>query len=172
MDNTPYSSGPPAGPTTQATPGSGPNPGVRLDATAVVDPYPPRDPIIPVGYIVAGVIVTLLLSIAFVAVLVWLAANYAEQILVIRDIFIIALGLMSCVSGVVLILLLIAIIRLVNMLEYELKPILLRTNETLGTIRGTTYFMSENVVRPMTKASSYVAGLRRGVETLFGDPRR
>jgi hypothetical protein len=32
--------------------------------------------------------------------------------------------------------------------------------------------MSENVVRPMTKASSYVAGLRRGVATLFGDPRR
>ncbi len=39
-------------------------------------------------------------------------------------------------------------------------------------IRGTTVFMSENVLGPVTKASSYMAGLRRGVATLFGDPRR
>jgi hypothetical protein len=155
MDNTPTST-----------------PQVRLDASSPVNAGPPPQPLVPVGWIVAGVVITLVMSVAFVAVLVWLAANYAEQILVVRDIFIIALGLMSCVSGVVLILLLIAILRLVNMLEYELKPILLKTNETLGTIRGTTYFMSENVVRPMTKASSYVAGLRRGVQTLFGDPWR
>jgi hypothetical protein len=82
------------------------------------------------------------------------------------------LGLMSCLSGIVLILLLIAVIRLVNMLEFEVKPILLKTNETLGTIRGTTTFVSENVVRPVTTATSYMAGIRRGINTLFGDPRR
>ena len=75
-------------------------------------------------------------------------------------------------SGIVLILLLIAVTRLINMLEFELKPILMKTNETLGTIRGTTVFMSQNVVRPMTTASSYMAGIRRGVNTLFGNPRR
>jgi hypothetical protein len=107
-----------------------------------------------------------------IATLVYLANNYADTILIIRDIFIIALGLMSCLSGIVLMLLLITVIRLVNMLEFELKPILLKTNETLGTIRGTTMFVSENVVRPMTTASSYVAGIRRGVMTLFGNPRR
>lgn len=139
---------------------------------ASAEPQADRDPIIPTSYIVVGVVVTLLLSVAFVAAMVWLAANYADTILVVRDIFIIALGLMSCVSGVVLILLLIAITRLVNMLEYELKPILLKTNETLGTIRGTTAFMSENVVRPMATASSYMAGIRRGMQTLFGDPWR
>jgi hypothetical protein len=106
------------------------------------------------------------------ALLVYLASNYADTILVVRDIFIIALGLMSCLSGIVLILLLVSVIRLINMLEFEVKPILLKTNETLGTIRGTTVFMSENVVRPVTTASSYMAGLRRGISTLFGDPRR
>ncbi len=79
---------------------------------------------------------------------------------------------MSCLSGIVLILLLISIIRLINMLEFELKPILLKTNDTLDTVRGTTVFMSENVMGPVTKASSYMAGLRRGAATLFGDPRR
>ncbi len=130
------------------------------------------EPLIPRVYIVVGVIVTLVVSVLFIALLAYLAVNYADTILIIRDIFIIALGLMSCLSGIVLILLLISIIRLINMIEFELKPILLKTNDTLGTIRGTTVFMSENVVRPMTTVSSYVAGVRRGISTLFGDPRR
>ena len=131
-----------------------------------------RAPLIPIGYVVAGVVVMLIVAVLFIALLVYLANNYADTILVVRDIFIIALGLMSCLSGVVLILLLIAVTRLINMLEFELKPILMKTNETLGPIRGTTVFMSQNVVRPMTTASSYVAGIRRGVNTLFGNPRR
>lgn len=131
-----------------------------------------REWLIPPVYVVVGVVVTLILTAIMIAALVYLANNYADTILIIRDIFIIALGLMSCLSGIVLILLLITIVRLVNMLEFELKPILLKTNETLGTIRGTTMFVSENVVRPMTTASSYVAGIRRGVTTLFGNPRR
>ncbi len=141
-------------------------------AVAPAEPATRRASLIPVGYVVAGVVIALLLAAGFIAVLVYLAYNYADTILVVRDIFIIALGLMSCLSGIVLILLLIAVIRLVNMLEFELKPILMKTNETLGTIRGTTTFVSENVVRPMTTASSYLAGVRRGVATLFGDPRR
>lgn len=131
-----------------------------------------REPIIPIKFIVVGVVVTLVPAVLFTILLVYLAANYADTIIIVRDIFIIALGLMSCLSGIVLILLLISIIRLINMLEFELKPILLKTNDTLGTIRGTTVFMSENVVRPVTTASSYMAGLRRGISTLFGDPRR
>jgi hypothetical protein len=144
----------------------------NFNMPATTEPTDSRAPIIPIGYVIAGSVVLLVVSVVFIILLVYLANNYADTILVVRDIFIIALGLMSCLSGIVLILLLIAVIRLVNMLEFELKPILMKTNETLGTIRGTTVFMSENVVRPMTVASSYVAGIRRGVSTLFGNPRR
>ena len=139
---------------------------------AVTEEIVPREPLVPVKYIVVGVVVSLIVATLFVALLVYLALNYADTIIVVRDIFIITLGIMSCLSGIVLILLLISIIRLINMLEFELKPILLKTNDTLGTIRGTTVFMSENEMGPVTKASSYMAGLRRGVLTLFGDPRR
>jgi hypothetical protein len=58
------------------------------------------------------------------------------------------------------------------MLEFEIKPILHKTNETLGTLRGTSIFVSRNVVGPVTTASSYLAGFRRGIATLFGNPRR
>ena len=131
-----------------------------------------HEPLVPVKYIVVGVVITLVVATALTALLVYLALNYAATIIVVRDIFIITLGIMSCLSGIVLILLLISIIRLINMLEFELKPILLKTNDTLDTVRGTTVFMSENVMGPVTKASSYMAGLRRGAATLFGDPRR
>ncbi len=131
-----------------------------------------HEPLVPVRYIVIGVIILLVVGVAFAALLAYLAINFADTIVIVRDIFIIALGIMSCLSGIVLILLLISIIRLINMLEFELKPILLKTNDTLGTIRGTTAFMSDNVMRPVTTASSYMAGVRRGVQTLFGDPRR
>lgn len=131
-----------------------------------------HEPLVPIRYIVIGVIVLLVVGVAFAALLAYLAINFADTIVIVRDIFIIALGIMSCLSGIVLILLLISIIRLINMLEFELKPILLKTNDTLGTIRGTTAFMSDNVMRPVTTASSYMAGVRRGVQTLFGDPRR
>ena len=131
-----------------------------------------NEPLVPIRYIVIGVIILLVVGVAFAALLTYLAVNYADTIIIVRDIFIIALGIMSCLSGIVLILLLVSIIRLINMLEFELKPILLRTNDTLGTIRGTTAFMSDNVMRPVATASSYMAGVRRGVQTLFGDPRR
>lgn len=134
---------------------------------------PARDEsLLPMRYIAIGAAVIGIVSILFIALLVYLAVNYADTILIVRDIFIIALGLMSCLSGIVLILLLVSIIRLINMLEFELKPILLKTNDTLGTIRGTTTFMSENMIKPVTTASSYMAGLRRGLLTLFGNPRR
>lgn len=140
--------------------------------TTAAQPAAQREQLVPTVYIVIGVIVAIAVSVGFILLLVWLANNYPDTIEALRDIFIIALGLTSCLSGITLILLLIAVTRLVNMLEYELKPILLKTNETLGTIRGTTTFVSENVVRPVTTVSSYAAGFRRGVQTLFGDPRR
>lgn len=143
-----------------------------LVSASTSDSTAQSEPLIPRKYIIGGVIITLIISALFIALLAYLAINYADTILVVRDIFIIVLGLVSCLSGVVLILLLISIIRLINMIEFELKPILLKTNDTLGTIRGTTVFMSENIVRPATKASSYVAGIRRGIEILVGDPRR
>ncbi|MBK8985755.1 MAG: hypothetical protein IPM39_06680 [Chloroflexi bacterium] len=142
------------------------------------DPYgqtvieSPREPLIPTKYVVIGVVVTLILMALFIAFVAWAAQYHATTIEALRDIFIIALALESCIFGIALMILLVMVIRLVNMLEFEIKPILERTNETIGMVRGTTVFMSENVVKPMTTASSYAAGIRRGMQTLFGNPRK
>lgn len=131
-----------------------------------------RRPLIRNLYIVIGVVAFLAAAALVIWAVIWLAQTQAAAIEAIRDIFVIGLALMSCAFSIVLMLLLIMVIRLVNMLEFEIKPILEKTNETVGMVRGTTVFVSRNVVNPVTTASSYVFGIRRGIRTLFGDPRK
>jgi tellurite resistance protein TehA-like permease len=130
-----------------------------------------RGKAVPTAYVVIGVLALILIMAGLVVGIVVLANNYSAQLETIRDIFIIALALESCVFGIVLMLMLVMLIRLVNTVEFEIKPILQQTNETIGTVRGTTAFVSTNVVRPVVRARSYVSGFRGGLKALFGNPR-
>lgn len=123
-------------------------------------------------YVILGVVFVIIFSVLFILGIVWLAQNYAPTIAALRNLMIIALALMSCIFGIVLLIMFVIVVRLVNMLEFEIRPILEKTNETLGTVQGTTTFVSENVVRPVTKASSSIAGFRKGLATLFGNPKK
>jgi len=122
-------------------------------------------------YVALGVILALALLVGAVWGIVWLASNQAATIEAVRDVLLIALALESCLFGIVLLFMLLMIVRLVNMLEFEIKPILEKTNETVGTIRGTTTFVSKNVIKPVTDARVHVAGVRQAIKALFGNPR-
>ena len=126
--------------------------------------------VIPI-YIALAVILVVALLGGSVWGIIWLARTQAAAIEAVRDVLLIALALESCLFGVVLLFMLLMIIRLVNMLEFEIKPILEKTNETVGTIRGTTTFVSKNVVKPVTEARVHVAGIRQALKSLFGNPR-
>jgi hypothetical protein len=122
--------------------------------------------------IILIVSVFILLFLIFIAFALWLAQTQGPTIAAVRDMLIIALALESCIFGIVLMLLLIMMIRLVNMLEFEIKPILEKTNETVSTLRGTSVFVSENVVKPVTKVKVKAAGVSQAFRTLFGNPRK
>lgn len=102
----------------------------------------------------------------------WFALTFPDQIEAVRDVFIMVFALMACASLIVLVLLLVAVIRLINMLEFEVKPILEKTNQTVSTLQATTTFVSNNIVQPAITVNGYMAGIRRGFRTLFGDPRK
>lgn len=89
-----------------------------------------------------------------------------------RDIAIIILAVESIVIGVLLTVLVIQVIRLVKLLREEVMPILNSTQETVSTVRGTASFMSEHLVQPVVKVSSFTAGARRAVGILFGRGKR
>jgi amino acid permease len=82
----------------------------------------------------------------------------------IRDIFIIFLALESLIIGAALVILIIQLASLINLLNNEIKPILDATNETINTLRGTTEFLSENMVEPVMKLNGYLAGFQRMLE--------
>ena len=122
-------------------------------------------------WIIAGIIAGV---VVLVALLVWaiiaLSGNPAAAANV-RDIFIIFMALESLVIGAALVVLIIQLASLINLLQNEVKPILKSTNETVNTLRGTSEFLSENLVEPVIKLNSYLAGLKKLFD-LFGVNRK
>jgi len=76
-----------------------------------------------------------------------------------RDVFIIYLALQSLLIGLVLVIVMIQLARLINLLNNEIMPILESTNETISNLRGTTTFLSDNLVEPVIRLNEYMAGI-------------
>ncbi len=118
------------------------------------------EPLLGKKYVFIGVAV-LVLALALIAVLVVLAVRNPTHTQTFRDIAIIGLAAESGLVGLALIVLVVQVARLTNMLEYEIKPILENTSDTVKTVRGTAAFMSEHMVSPVIRASSYASGFGR-----------
>jgi ABC-type dipeptide/oligopeptide/nickel transport system permease component len=117
------------------------------------------------------VIVLAVLFLAGIIVAVWALLQPGTPTERIRDIFIIFMAFESLVIGAALIILIVQVASLINLLQNEVRPILEATNETVHTLRGTTAFLSENVVEPVIKLNTYMAGLQRMLE-LIGMKRK
>jgi ABC-type spermidine/putrescine transport system permease subunit II len=114
---------------------------------------------------IAGALVFLLILAGAVLAVVALARN-PDTAETVRDIVIIFMAVESLVIGVALIVLIVQLARLTALLQDEVRPILDSTNETLNTLRGTTTFLSNNLVKPVIKANSSVAAVRRVLELI------
>jgi len=112
--------------------------------------------------ILAAVLLVVLIS---TAVFFLFKANPAVTTQI-RDIFIIFMALEFMILGVALVILIIQLAKLVNLLENEVKPILAATSETVNTLKGTTDFLSQNLVDPVIKLNGYMAGLKKVLDLL------
>ncbi len=133
------------------------------DLSAIKNSEPrstPAKPLIERKHIIIGSVV-LVVMLAVVVVLVILAVKNPIHTETFRDIAIIALAAESGLIGLALLVLIVQVARLTNMLEFEIKPIITNTADTVSTVRGTATFMSERMVSPLIKASGYAAGMAR-----------
>jgi hypothetical protein len=121
-------------------------------------------------WIMAGIIVAVILVLFGVVVAVIALTKYPAVATNVRDIFIIFMAFESLIIGVALVVLVIQIASLINLLQNEVRPILQSTSETVNTLRGTTEFLSENLVEPVIKLNSYLAGLRKFFD-MFGSKK-
>lgn len=84
----------------------------------------------------------------------------------VRDLAIILLAVESLVIGVLLVILIFQVISLTRLLRNEVKPILSSADETVRTVRGTTVFVSEHLVNPLVRASSFASGIAQTLRIL------
>lgn len=118
-------------------------------------------------WLLVGVVAGIILLVAAIATAVYGLTRDAETTANLRDIFIIFMAFESLIIGAALVVLVIQVASLINLLQNEVKPILKATTDTVNTLRGTTEFLSENLVEPVIKLNSYLAGLRKFFD-LFG----
>lgn len=117
-----------------------------------------------------GLVILGLFAVALALVIAYGLATHPIFTARIRDISIIVLAIATMVTTVLLAILLIELQNLTVLLRDQVIPILESLNRTAGTVRGTTTFVSDTVVRPMIAISSYASGVRATVHTLFGSP--
>lgn len=115
--------------------------------------------------VIVAVVIAVVILAALIAA-VWVLAQPTTDTAKVRDIFIIFMALQSLLLGLALIVLIIQLARLTNLLQNEIKPILDSTNETVSTLRGTTNFLSDNLVEPVIKLNEYLAGFSQLISVL------
>ncbi len=117
-----------------------------------------------------AVVITLLVLVLIVTVislaLYYLLTANPDKTEQIRDVFIIILAVQSLMMGLVMVILILQLARLINLIQNEIRPILDSTSETVNHLRGTTMFLSENVVEPVIKMNEYLAGFTQFFATI------
>ncbi|MEA3310422.1 MAG: hypothetical protein U9Q70_13070 [Chloroflexota bacterium] len=103
-----------------------------------------------------GIILLALLITAIV-----LMAKYPSATIVIRDIAIVFVAGTTLLIGIAIIVLIIEIWVLIKVLREEIHPLLDSVNDTASTVRGTTKFVSKNIVSPFIKLSRFTAAVRQ-----------
>ena len=111
-------------------------------------------------------ILLLLALLALVLFAVVAMVNNPVKTETIRDIMIIFLAIEFSIISLVLIILIVQLALLTELLRNEVSPILKSTNETLANVRGTSEFLSDNLVKPVVKVNSSFAAMRRALDII------
>jgi len=116
-------------------------------------------------YVAIGAVVLALILVAAVFAVIAMLRS-PEQTETIRDIVIVFMAGEALIIGLALVLLIVQIARLTALIQNEIRPILMSTQQTLDTVRGTTAFLGNNLVDPVIKANSTLAAVRRALDLL------
>ena len=125
-------------------------------------------------WFIGGAIVVGLLMVGLIVLMVFLSISAYQAtragvgpspgsavVGLLRDMAIVFVAFESLVIGMLMIVLVLQLQSLTVLLRDEIRPMLEAANETMSTVRGTTQFVSHNVVSPVMKWSSLLAGVRR-----------
>ena len=95
-------------------------------------------------------------------------AAFPAATVVVRDIAIVFVAVATFMMGLAMILLIFQLQVLIQVLRDEIQPLLRSVNDTVSTVRGTTEFLSHNMVTPMIKAAGFTSGIQKVVRDVVG----
>ncbi len=107
-----------------------------------------------------AIAVFIVVSTAFLAFVLWYMFTHPVFAEVATNISIIVLALVVLVMNVFLIVMLWQIIRLIDFLLFELKPVLESLQQTSSTVRGTASFVTDEISNPIIDASAKTARVK------------
>ena len=113
----------------------------------------------PVDWSVVGLIVGAVVIVVIIGLILYGMVSHPILTSVIRDIAIIVLALVTMITSIFLAILLFQLQSLIVLLRDEVQPMLESLNETAGTVRGTTTFVSDAVITPMIEVASFARGV-------------
>jgi membrane protein implicated in regulation of membrane protease activity len=116
--------------------------------------------------IVTALIVGGIVFIALIILIVFLLLQPGVPTEAIKNVFIIFLAVEMLIVGIAVVVLTVQVATLINLLQNEVRPMLNSTNDTINTLRGTTEFLSENLVEPVIQLNGYLASLKRMLELM------
>jgi len=85
----------------------------------------------------------------------------------VRDVAIVLLAVESLAIGILLAVMLLQLRALIKMLREEVAPLLDSAGETAQRLKGTVGLVTDTVVTPLIRVSSWAAGARKTLDTLF-----
>lgn len=147
----------------------------QVDETLAPATPTPAQETIPVERSVwktVGIIMAILVVVVIASAVFYGLATHPYFTAVLRDVSIIVLALVTMITSIFLAILLFQLQSLIVLLRDEIQPILESMNETAGTVRGTTTFVSDAVVTPMIQVASFASAVSTTIKTLFGGSRR
>jgi uncharacterized membrane protein len=104
-----------------------------------------------------------LLALVLIVVLLILAPEWLRVAL--RDIAIIFMVLLGIIATLLQVALVVALIFVAFLIRDKIVPLLEQLTQTVGRVRGTTEFVSDEVVQPIIQAAGTVARVRAMART-------
>lgn len=120
---------------------------------------------------VTALFVIALITALLVGIIFGNSEDVAGIVAIVRDLFIILLALQGMVMCLAVMVLILQLAALINLLQNEFNPIVKNLQETASTLKGTTEFLSENLVTPVIESKAWLAGISAFVKGAAKKPK-
>lgn len=116
--------------------------------------------------ITIGVYIIILLVSIIAGGIIWYLLLDTTPTEKIKNMMIIIFTTEIILIGFSFLILVLQVAKMFNLVQNEIKPLLVSVNETMNTVKGTALFITDSIAKPVLQFNSYFAGFKKLMETI------